>query len=324
MKTAVVLFNLGGPFEPAEIELFLRRLFSDPAILGLPGLFRIPLAAAIAKWRFFEAKKNYDRIGGRSPILAQTQAQAQALQLILGKNARVFVAMRYAAPSIRDVVRQVKDFGSDFVTLLPLYPQYSLTTTASAFSEWRVQAKRENLKVLTQTIDAYPQLDGFIDALADMTRGVLEKKKAGVSYRFLLSAHGLPESIVARGDPYPNHIKKTAAALAVRLGLKDFVVCFQSRVGPMKWLKPSAETEICRAGAEGKGVVMIPISFVSEHSETLVELDYQYALLAKSCGVADYLRVPCVGTHQAFICALASLVLNRESDVSIIPDETQP
>jgi len=203
----------------------------------------------------------------------------------------------------------VAAFEPNHVVLLPLYPQFSTTTTGSSLTEWRRVAKVAGITVPTTTICCYPVLPGFIDALAAATSETLQKAKAGVCYRLLVSAHGLPKRVIARGDPYQGQVEQTAAALVKRLGWEDFAICYQSRVGPLEWIGPATDAEIRRAGDDGKGVVIVPVAFVSEHSETLVELDIEYAHLARKAGVADYLRVPTVGVRQEFIAGLKSLVL---------------
>ncbi len=309
MKLAVVLFNLGGPDSLAAVEPFLRNLFADPAILSMPAIIRRPLARFIAGRRAPVAREIYARIGGRSPILEETLAQARALETALGEHeTRVFIAMRCWKPFSDEAARAIKGWSADRIVLLPLYPQFSTTTTGSSLADWCRASRAAGLTQPQSRICCYPDLRGFIGALAGLTRETMAKARADVSYRLLLSAHGLPERIVARGDPYRWQVERTAAALAEQLGIVDRSVCYQSRVGPLKWIGPATDAEIKRAGADGKGVVVVPISFVSEHSETLVELDMDYGKLARDAGVRDYLRVPTVGVRPEFISSLADLV----------------
>lgn len=308
MKQAVVLFNLGGPENLAGVEPFLRNLFSDPAIISLPAPFRLWLARFIAKRRGPTASAIYRAIGGGSPILRETEAQAVALQHALGDETRVFIAMRYTPPFAVDTVRALQDFAPDHIILLPLYPQYSKTTTGSSLAEWHQVAACAGLTVPTHSVCCYATLPGFIAALADLTASAAQKCQPELSYRLLLSAHGLPERVINRGDPYAEHVMATAKALATTLGMEDYQVCYQSKVGPLKWIGPSTLDEIKRAGTEGKGVLLAPIAFVSEHSETLYELDIDYAEQAGHFGVPHYIRVPTVGCHPAFIAGLAGLV----------------
>ena len=310
-RRAVVLMNLGGPDSLAAVRPFLYNLFSDSAIIRLPAMLRVPLAWLIAARRAVIAREIYAQLGGSSPLLANTQAQARALEAELGAGYRCFVAMRYWHPLTASVVSAVKALRPDEIVLLPLYPQFSTTTTASSLAAWRREATRQGLGGVTRAIRSYPAVGGFIAALAASITGALDKATAeGTAVRLLFSAHGLPLKIVRAGDPYPHEVEETAAAVVRALGRPelDWLVCYQSRVGPLAWLGPSIEDELCRAGRDGVGVVVAPISFVSEHSETLVELDRDYRRLAESCGVPAYRRVATVGTDWRFINALADLV----------------
>jgi protoporphyrin/coproporphyrin ferrochelatase len=311
-RRAVVLMNLGGPDSPDAIRPFLYNLFSDPAIIGLPALLRLPLAWLITARRGKVADDIYAHIGGGSPLLANTEAQARALEVELGNEYRCFVAMRYWHPMVPETVAEVKAWRPDEIVLLPLYPQYSTTTTASSLAAWETEASRQELHYPTSAIESYPTAEGLIAALAGLIGDALNVAEAEqkARLRLLMSAHGLPLRTVRRGDPYPRQVESTAAAIAEVLGRRglDWRVCYQSRVGPLAWLGPSVDEELRRAGQEGTGVVVAPISFVSEHSETLVELDRDYRRLAERCGVPSYRRVATVGTDPRFIVALAGLV----------------
>src|SRR5690242_12267631 len=308
MKTAIVLFNLGGPDSLEAVQPFLRNLFSDPAIINLPACLRLPLASFIARRRTKKALGIYEQIGGGSPIVGQTEAQARALEVELGRGNsdewRGYVCMRYWHPLTDAVVASVKRFAPDRIVLLPLYPQYSTTTTASSFAAWK---KAANFKAPTVEIESYPTEPGFIRASIEMVKqGLAEVPEMPV--RVLFSAHGLPEKVIKRGDPYQRQVEETAAAIAEHIDGVDWSVCYQSRVGPLKWIGPPTESEIRRAASDGKSIVLYPLSFVSEHSETLVELDIDYRHLAEQAGVTKYVRVPAVGTHPQFIHGLANLV----------------
>ena len=310
-RCAVVLMNLGGPDSPAAVRPFLYNLFSDPAIIGLPALLRLPLAWLIAARRAPVARDIYAQLGGASPLLANTEAQASALEAELGTGYRCFVAMRYWHPLTAAAVSTVKAWQPDEIVLLPLFPQFSTTTTASSLAAWRREALRQGLVCATKAIRSYPVAAGFIAALAQLIGDALEEAKAaGTSVRLLLTAHGLPLKIVRAGDPYPDEVHRTAVAVTQALANPelDWRVCYQSRVGPLAWLQPSVEEELRAAGREHAGVVIAPISFVSEHSETLVELDRDYRRVAEEVGVPAYRRVPTVGTDPRFIAALAALV----------------
>jgi protoporphyrin/coproporphyrin ferrochelatase len=306
-RRAVVLMNLGGPDSPAAVRPFLVNLFSDPAIIGLPGAIRWPLARFIAWRRTKIARDIYDHLGGSSPLLANTEAQASALETALGDGSRCFIAMRYWHPLSAATAAAVKAWRPDEVVCLPLYPQFSTTTTASSLAAWRRETVRAGLDCPVEIIESYAAAPGFIAALAALIGPVLDQ--AG-RCRLLLSAHGLPLKIVRAGDPYPEQIAQTAEAVVAALDRPelDWTVCYQSRVGPLAWLGPSTDDEIRRAGRDGVALVVAPISFVSEHSETLVELDRDYRRLADTGGVPGYYRVSAVGTHPCFIAALAELV----------------
>lgn len=310
-RVAVVLFNLGGPDEPEAVRPFLRNLFSDPAILTVPGPLRWFLAWLISSRRAPVAREIYAKIGGRSPIMPETEAQARALGAALSDlgEVRVFIAMRYWHPRAADVARAVKAFAPDAVVLLPLYPQFSTTTSRSSLEEWRTAARAAGLDAPSHTVCCYPTEPGFIAAITDRLRAALPRAEAKGAARILFSAHGLPEKIVQAGDPYQHQVELTGARVMAALDRPDLdhVVCYQSRVGPLKWIGPSTDAEIERAGTDGVPVVVVPIAFVSEHSETLVELDIEYAELAESVGVPTYVRVDTARDHPAFIDALAGL-----------------
>jgi ferrochelatase len=319
VKIAVVLFNLGGPDSPDAVEPFLRNLFTDPAIISLPGIVRKPLGRLIARRRAPVAREIYAKIGGRSPIVEETQAQARALEQALaeqGHDAKAFIAMRCWHPFSDGAALAVKQWGAEKIVLLPLYPQYSTTTTASSLKDWDRAARKAGLTNPTTQVCCYPDAPGFVAATAESIREIWAKTKPDTRYRLLLSAHGLPERVVAKGDPYQWQVERTAAALVEKLGIEglDHAICYQSRVGPLKWIGPATDAEIRRAGSEGLGVVVAPVAFVSEHSETLVELDIEYAKLAAESGVVDYLRAPTVGVRAPFIATLAELVMQAASD----------
>jgi len=310
-RRAVVLMNLGGPDSPEAVRPFLYNLFSDPAIIGLPTVVRRPLAWLIAARRYRVAAEIYAHLGGASPLLPNTEAQARALEAELGADYRCFIAMRYWHPMTQAAVAAVKEWQPDEVVLLPLYPQSSTTTTGSSLTAWHDEAQRQGLASPTQTVTAYPTEAGFIAALAGLIdKGLAEAAAQGEPIRLLMSAHGLPLKIVRQGDPYPQQVESTAAVVVAELAqsIADWRVCYQSRVGPLAWLGPSVEEELRAAGREKVAVVIAPISFVSEHSETLVELDRDYRRLAVTFGVPFYRRVPAVGTEPRFIAGLAWLV----------------
>lgn len=312
-RTAVVIFNLGGPDSPGAVHSFLFNLFSDPLILRLPNPLRWLLAKLIAWQRTPIAQHIYSHMGGRSPIVDNTVEQAQALERRLSQDLsylRVFVGMRYWHPLVEQVLAELQEFDPEQVVLLPLYPQWSSTTTASFLRVWRLACSRHCFLRPTIGVCCYFADQLMLDAMALLT--AQKGRRGNESRRFLFSAHGLPEKIVRDGDPYQWQCERTAQALAERCGLTEdrWVLCYQSRVGPLKWIGPSTEDEIKRAGKQGLAITIVPIAFVSEHSETLVELDVEYAELARRSGAPDFLRVPTLGVTPGFIEALAQLTTN--------------
>jgi ferrochelatase len=307
-KTAVILLNLGGPTSVKEIYPFLFNLFYDKNILTFPNPFRYILAKLIAKRRFPEAQHIYAQLGGKSPLLENTKAQAKALQKELGKNVQIFVAMRHATPYAKDVLQDIQKYTPHEIVLLPLYPQYSHTTTGSAFEEWKKLLRKETIP--THFISSYPVLEGFLEVLKDLTLPLYQDVKNYGNPRVLFTAHGLPEKFICKGDPYQSQVTETANAFAKKLSFLEEspILCYQSRVGPLKWIGPSLESEIEKASVERRPILVVPISFVSEHSETLVELDITMRDLALSKGCPCYARVPTVGTHPLFIQGLVGLV----------------
>ena len=311
-RVAVVLFNLGGPDRPEAVRPFLHNLFSDPAILRVPLLLRKPLAAGIAGRRAVAAREIYAKLGGGSPLLANTIAQGDALRAGLAElgDVRVLPCMRYWHPRADQVAAEVKAFAPERLVLLPLYPQFSTTTTASSLNDWHEASRRAGLSAPVGTICCYPTEAGFIAALAEGIRGGIDAAGGPAKARLLLTAHGLPERVIAAGDPYQRQVEETAVAVITALGVAglDWLVSYQSRIGPLRWIGPATDAEIRRAGAEGRALVVAPIAFVSEHSETLVELDMDCAQLAREAGAPAYVRVPTVSTAAPFIAGLAGLV----------------
>lgn len=332
-KTAIVLFNLGGPDGPDDVRPFLFNLFNDPAILPPPQPIRWLLARLISGRRAPIAREIYAKMGGGSPLLANTRPQAAALERELAGlgEVRVFIAMRYWHPRARVTVQAVKQFGPERIVLLPLYPQFSTTSSGSSLRDWRHHAERVGLDAPTLAVCCYPSLGGFVDTVVDATIAAIRDAAGTAPPRLLLSAHGLPQRVIERGDPYQWQVELTARALMKRLGERapalghvESVVCYQSRATPEKWLVPDTQDEIRRAGADGRSIVMVPVAFVSEHSETLVELDIEYRELAERAGVRHYARVPTAGVGPAFIAGLAGLVRQTLGQAAPICSQAGP
>jgi protoporphyrin/coproporphyrin ferrochelatase len=316
MKTAIVLFNLGGPDRLDAVAPFLFNLFYDPAIIGLPSVLRWPLARWIAAGRAPVARGIYERIGGGSPLLRNTEAQADALEAAVaatepGGEVKCFIVMRYWHPRAAAQAAAVQAWDPDRILLVPLYPQFSSTTTASSVREWRREAVRIGLTQRESVLCCYPDEPGLVAALAQRLGDGLTQVDASFGLpRVLFSAHGIPQKLIDAGDPYQWQVERSVAAVmaVLRQPVRDHMISYQSRVGSLKWLEPSTEAEIRRAGAEGIPLVIVPIAFVSEHSETLVELDIEYRHVAESAGVPAYIRVPTVDTLPSFIGGLAAAI----------------
>ena len=326
-KIAVVLFNLGGPDAPEAVKPFLMNFFMDRNIINLPIPFRCFVAAMIARKRSRgEALESYSELGGASPLLKNTQAQAKALEKALktkdGSKFKAFVCMRYWHPMAPEVVRQVRDWDADKIVFLPLYPQFSTTTSWSSLENWDKHAAEAGyLDVPRSVVCCYPFQDGFIKASVDNVKEQLKaaKKDGHKDIRVLFSAHGLPEDIVKGGDSYQWQCEQSAEKIAEKLGV-DWQICYQSRVGPKKWIGPSLDEALEQAAADGKAVVIYPHAFTQEHVETLVELDIEYKEMAEELGIEGYYRAATVSTHPAFIDGLVDMVLKAAGRKGIEAD----
>ena len=340
-RPAVVLLNLGGPDSLKAVRPFLYNLFSDPDIFKLPlgGLLQKPFAAFVSRRRTREATHGYAAIGGRSPLLEHTQAQADALQRALhlplaqpatqaigatraapvaiaehGEPAAdVYVCMRYWHPRAAVVVAQLKHRGHSSVILLPLYPQYSRTTSGSAFNEFERECRRQSYHPAVRRIHQWFDAPAYQKAIVDTLRSELTRfpDPRPASVELLLSAHGLPRKLIDAGDPYEKQIAATCNAIRAQLGWPHVTLCYQSRVGPLEWLKPYTEEAIrAKARAGAKQMLVYPIAFVSDHIETLYELGMLYADVARRGGIAHYRVAPALNAHPLLIEALRDRVLD--------------
>ena len=327
MKKAVILFNLGGPDKLENVEPFLFNLFNDPAILSVPSIFRYPLAKLISKRRTSIAKNIYRKIGNKSPILELTQDQAKSLESSLSKKGdyKCFVVMRCWHPRAADIIKKVKEYNPDEVILLPLYPQYSAATSGSSIKEWNDLCEKENYKVKTKIICCYPTENNFIESHANLIKKTL-KTLENNNFKLLFSAHGLPEIKIKKGDPYQWQVEQTVKGIMSKLENEnlDYIISYQSRVGPLKWIGPSTDEVIIKNSKEKKGIVIVPVAFVSEHSETLVELDIEYKKIAEKNGCSFYKRVPALGIEENFIKSLAELVLQPQTRGDFVSSTTCP
>ena len=315
MKKAVILFNLGGPDRLENVESFLFNLFYDPAILSLPGFLRYPLAKLIANRRAPTAKKIYQELGGSSPILKLTEEQSQALESKLNQDDnsteyKCFIVMRCWHPRAENVVKEVIHYNPDEIILMPLYPQFSAATSGSSIKEWNDICVKNNYKVKTSTICCYPTDDNFVEAHKNE---IIKKIRNLKNFKLIFSAHGLPEKNIKKGDPYQWQVEQSVDKIVKALNIKelDWILSYQSRVGPLKWIGPSTEDIIVENSKLGKHIVLVPIAFVSEHSETLVELDIEYKELADKNGCKNYSRVPALGTNENYIKAMSNLIINK-------------
>ena len=316
MRKAIILFNLGGPDKLENVEPFLFNLFFDPAILNLPAFFRYPLAKLIANRRAPTAKKIYEELGGSSPILQLTEEQASALESKLRKEDssseyKCFIVMRCWHPRAENVVKEVKNYNPEEIILMPLYPQYSAATSGSSIKEWNDICKKNNFNVKTSTICCYPTDENFIQAHKEL---IMKKTKNLENFKLIFSAHGLPEKNIKKGDPYQWQVEQSVNKIVKSLDVKDldWILSYQSRVGPLKWIGPSTEEIIIENSKLGKHIVLVPIAFVSEHSETLVELDIEYKELADKNGCKHYSRVPALGINESYIKAMSNLIINKK------------
>ena len=321
MKRAIILFNLGGPDKLESVEPFLFNLFNDPQILSVPSIFRYPLAKFISKKRTPVAKNIYREIGNKSPILELTQQQSKSLEKNLSSKGdyKCFVIMRCWHPRATEVIKEVKAFNPEEIILLPLYPQFSASTSGSSINEWNDLCKKEKYKVKTKTICCYPTEGNFIASHVSLIKKNLQNVENN-NFKLIFSAHGLPESKIKKGDPYQWHVEETVKEIISKLKNEnlDYIISYQSRVGPMKWIGPSTDAEIIKYSREKKGIIIVPVAFVSEHSETLVELDIEYKKLAEKNGCSFYKRVPALGIEDNFIKGLTELVLQKETKSNFV------
>jgi ferrochelatase len=311
-RVGVVLFQLGGPDTPQAIEPFLFNLFCDPDIIDFPfaRIGRKPLAKLISTARAKKVQHHYSAIGGASPIRRFTEQQADALENRLradGIDAHCFVAMRYWHPFTAEAVEQVRAANCDEVVLLPLYPQYSSTTTGSGLNEWR-RLFRDNVRV--QAIKTFYRHPLYLDTVVEKIDEALARFPESGCPEVVFSAHSVPVSVIAKGDPYQRHIEETVELVMRRGGWRNrHRLCYQSKVGASKWLQPSLHRTIRDLGAERiREVCVVPIAFVSDHVETLGEIDHEAREEAAELGIQQFEMTSGLNDSPTFIAALADLV----------------
>ena len=313
-RIGVVLFQLGGPDTLEAIEPFLFNLFCDPDIIDFPfaRIGRKPLAKLISSTRARKVQHHYATIGGGSPIRRFTEQQARALQLKLadcGLDAHCFVAMRYWHPFTAQAIEQLRDARCDEVVLLPLYPHYSSTTTGSSLNEWR-RLFREDLPV--QQIETFYRHELYLQALVEKIDEALARFADPARPEIVFSAHSVPVAVIHKGDPYQRQVEETVELVMGRGGWTNgYRLCYQSKVGASKWLQPSLHTALRELAAEkGREVCIVPISFVSDHVETLGEIDHEARGEAAKLGIKRFEMTSGLNDSPTFIAALADLVGN--------------
>ena len=309
-KIGVVLLNMGGPDSLDAIQPFLYNLFSDHDIIQIPRIIQKPVAWIISKTRAKKTKEYYEYMGGKSPQKEQTLKQAKLLQEALGDRYKVVVAMRYWHPFTEEALNELFQEDIEKIILLPLYPQYSRTTTGSSFNEFYRQFRRFGKNIPVVEVKSYYNHPKYIQAMVDNIKKHLPEDYN--DYYFLFSAHSLPEKVIKQGDPYKEETEETVRLIMENFPGIRYSLAYQSKIGPVKWLEPMTDQMIEKLAKDGvKKLVVIPVSFVSEHSETLYELDYQYGNLAKELGIESYIRIPTLKDNPKFIEALKSIVLEK-------------
>lgn len=326
-RVGVVLFQLGGPDTLEAIEPFLYNLFCDPDIIDFPfaRIGRRPLAKLISSTRARKVQHHYSVIGGGSPIRRFTEQQARALQIKLtrrGIDARCFVAMRYWHPFTAEAIRHLRAARCDELVLLPLYPHYSSTTTGSSLNEWNRLFAGD---VPAHTVETFYQDPGYLDSLIEKIEDGLCRFPDPEAAELVFSAHSVPLSVIQKGDPYQQQIEETVELLMQRGGWRNpYHLCYQSKVGASQWLQPSLRSTIRDLAAGGrKEVCIVPISFVSDHVETLGEIDHEARELAKKLGIERFEMTSGLNDSPTFISALAELVttaLGVRPDQAVEPD----
>jgi protoporphyrin/coproporphyrin ferrochelatase len=316
--TAVFLLNLGGPQTLDEVRPYLFQLFADPKIIQLPAVIRLPLAALISTLRAPSSRSKYALIGNGSPLVKGTREQGEALQTLLGPGFSCHLAMRCGKPSTQQAVTEALEQGATRAVALPLYPQYARATTLSSLEELR---ERWPKALPLFEVQSYPDDPGFIAAAGACLDEALAQLSAedGARRLVVFSAHGLPMRDIEAGDPYESEVQRTARALAAHSGLREgeWQLTYQSRVAPLKWLGPDT-VQFVKANARDRAMVFVPVAFVSEHLETLYDLDILARQAAEQAGARTVVRARAVGARPAFIAALAELVRG-----AVVPEQAR-
>jgi ferrochelatase len=313
--TALILLNMGGPDSLEAVEPFLYNLFSDRELIQLPAgaLLQKPFARLISHFRAKHVVENYRTIGGKSPLLEWTQKQAAGIAQRLD-NMQPFVVMRYWRPRAEDVLEQIKQAGIEQAVVLSMYPHYTGATTGSSINDFKRTAARIFPELSYRLIEEWYDLPGYLDALANRIQTALDNfsKSEREEVQIVFSAHALPQKFIDRGDPYLKQVEATVAGVMQRVGAVDWHLGFQSRSGPVKWMAPETTEVMERLAAAGKKtLLLVPVSFVSDHIETLHEIDIEYREHAEEHGIVKYVRAPSLNDGADFLQAMADLVKNR-------------
>jgi ferrochelatase len=311
--TGLVLLNMGGPDSTSAVRPFLYNLFSDRDLIRLPAgaLLQKPFAFLISRLRAPKVKLNYASIGGKSPLLEWTTRQAAGTARELGEQVKPFVAMRYWRPRATECLQQMRQEGVAQAVVLSMYPHYTRATTGSSLKDFAVTAERIYPELQYTVIKDWYDWPGYLDALANRVREGLEKFHELVRNEIpiLFSAHALPQKFIDEGDPYLDHVLCTVRGVMSRLEERPWRLGFQSRSGPVQWMAPDTLEVLEQLAAErAPGVLVVPVSFVSDHIETLQEIDFEMHMHAEKIGLPRFERIPSLNDHQDFLQALAGLV----------------
>lgn len=313
-KKALVLLNMGGPDSIEAVEPFLYNLFADRDLIQLPlgAVLQKPFARLISHFRAKTVRENYRRIGGKSPLLHWTALQAEKSAALLGEGWHPYVVMRYWEPHADETLARMRQDGIEQAVVVSMYPHYTGATTGSSVKDFK-RARAQVFPELECTyIESWHDWPAYLDALAECVKEGLDSvpEQSGTPL-VLFSAHALPQKFIDRGDPYQRHVEQTVEGVMQRIGALSFKIGYQSRSGPVKWMEPDTLDLIAQAGEDKRSLLVVPVAFVSDHIETLEEVDVEFREHAEEHGVPWFGRVPALNARASFIEALAALVRER-------------
>ncbi|MCW8859614.1 MAG: ferrochelatase [Deltaproteobacteria bacterium] len=314
--TALILLNMGGPDSLEAVEPFLYNLFCDRELIQLPAgaLLQKPFAKLISYFRAKKVVENYRAIGGKSPLLEWTQKQAAGIAQRLGEHFEPYVIMRYWNPRAEDVLAEIKAAGIETAVVVSMYPHYTGATTGSSVNDFKRATAKVFPELEYQLIEEWFDWPGYLDALANRINAGLDTFHDLMrdDVQILFSAHALPQKFIDRGDPYQQHVEITVQEVMQRVGHYDWSIAYQSRSGPVKWMTPGTDEMISELASAGhRALLMVPVSFVSDHIETLEEIDIEYRDLATTQGIVNFCRAPSLNDNDDFLSAMAALVRER-------------